>query len=155
MARKRSFITFKFKLKNFFIIIFLCALIFALLSAFVSFKLYLGTSKNPSDRFNQPAPAIPSPPPDEIKELLLKIGKHMHLPEGIPSVITVTSVDQLKKDQPFFANAQNGHKLLVYQNKVIIYDPQKDLIVDIAYIRQAETPSVSPASSILSPTPPV
>ena len=47
----------------------------------------------------------------------------------------VTNIETLKKEQPFFENAKDGNELLVFANKVIIYDPIADRIIDIAYIK--------------------
>lgn len=53
-----------------------------------------------------------------------------------PTLATVTDVEALKKDQPFFEKAQNGDKVLVYvgDKKAIIYRPAEDLIVNVGFI---------------------
>lgn len=91
---------------------------------------------------------------DEIKKLVAEVGKLIELPQGeTPTIATVTDISKLK-DQPFFAKAKNGDKVLIYANarKAILYDPQAKKIVDIAPInigsQSAQTTSPSP-----SPTP--
>lgn len=69
------------------------------------------------------------------KVIVDKISHHMVLPKGEPSLVTIANVELLKKDQPFFAPASNGDKLLVYPDKVILYSPTLDRIIDIAGIR--------------------
>ena len=69
------------------------------------------------------------------KIIVDKISHHMVLPKGDPSLVTIANVELLKKDQPFFAPASNGDKLLVYPDKVILYSPSMDRIIDIAGIR--------------------
>lgn len=87
---------------------------------------------------------------EETKELVTKVSKLIVLPEGEePTVATVTDPDKLK-DQPFFANAKVGDKVLIYSNarKAILYDPISNRIVEVAPItigaaaQQAPSPSV-------------
>ncbi|MEK7124690.1 MAG: hypothetical protein AAB877_03375 [Patescibacteria group bacterium] len=70
----------------------------------------------------------------EIQSLIEKVGKLVVLPEGeTPTVATVADPEKLK-DQPFFANAKKGDKVLIYTNakKAILYDPVNNKIVEIA-----------------------
>lgn len=63
-----------------------------------------------------------------------KIGRLIALPEGeTPTLATVTDPAQLK-DQPFFAKAEVGFQVLLYVNaqKAFLYDPKKDIIVEVA-----------------------
>lgn len=85
----------------------------------------------------------------EEKSLLNNIGKLMVLPSNEqPRIATVTDVAKLL-DQPFFAKAQNGDKVLIYQQagKVILYRPSINKLIDVAPIntnvaqeQAAETP---------------
>ena len=73
----------------------------------------------------------------EVGMVLDKIAKHMRLPEGVqPTVATITNVDSLRKEMPFFDNAQNGFKVVVYTDKAILFDPINDIIVDVAPVMQ-------------------
>jgi hypothetical protein len=67
-------------------------------------------------------------------DIVARAGKHILLPAGIPKVITIGEVEKLKSEQPFFANAVNGDKLLVYPSKAIIYRVSSDLIIEVAEI---------------------
>lgn len=70
----------------------------------------------------------------EVKQLVSQVGKLMDLPQGEdPTVATITDISKLK-DQPFFAQAQNGDKVLIYTNskKAILFDPKADKIIDVA-----------------------
>src|SRR5947209_2486908 len=50
----------------------------------------------------------------EVKKILAEVGKLIDLPSGEdPTLATVTDADKLK-DQPFFKNAKNGDKVLIY-----------------------------------------
>jgi len=70
----------------------------------------------------------------EAEGLIERVGRLVVLPEEErPTIATVSDVEQIK-DQPFFANAKNGDKVLIYTNarKAILYDPVNDKIVEIA-----------------------
>jgi len=83
-----------------------------------------------------------------VKKLVLEVGKLIELPIGEdPTVATVTDITKLK-DQPFFAKAKNGDKVLIYTNarKAILYDPQAKKVIDIAPINIG-----SPSAQTLGP----
>lgn len=69
----------------------------------------------------------------EIEDLLKKIRRHMVLPDGEePVVATITDKDLLAKEQPFYAQAHNGDRVIAYMTarKAIIFDPVRDIIVN-------------------------
>jgi hypothetical protein len=69
-----------------------------------------------------------------IDEVVKKVSKHMLLPTGEqPTLASVSDVSKVK-GQPFFANAENGDKVLVYTQarKAILYRPTKDIIIEVA-----------------------
>jgi len=71
---------------------------------------------------------------DETSKLIADVGRLILLPEGeTPTVATVSDVEKLK-DQPFFAHAKNGYKVLIYSNsrRAILYDPINNKIIDVA-----------------------
>jgi hypothetical protein len=67
------------------------------------------------------------------KKLVKKISKFMILPAGLPTLATVTDKSKLAS-QPFFRNAENGDKVLIYPEvqKVILYRPSKRKVVEVA-----------------------
>jgi hypothetical protein len=70
----------------------------------------------------------------EMQALVAKVGKLIDLPTGEnPTVATITDPDKLK-DQPFFANAKSGHKVLIYPNarKAFLYDESRNRLVEVA-----------------------
>ena len=79
--------------------------------------------------------------PGSDNEVLERVGKHLVLPPEQPKVITIENVNDLRQEQPFFTQANNGDKLLVYSTRVILYDPQLDKVVDIAQIRIDTSPT--------------
>lgn len=84
----------------------------------------------------------------EVKKLVSEVGKLIDLPIGeVPTVATVTDVTKLQ-DQPFFAKAKNGDKVLIYTNakKAILYDPTAKKVIDVAPINIG-----SPSAQTLGP----
>jgi len=76
--------------------------------------------------------------------LVEQVGRHLVLPYEQPKIVTIANVEDLKKSQPFFNQAKNGDKLLVYSNRVILYNPELDKIIDIAAIRIDVSPAPIP-----------
>lgn len=70
---------------------------------------------------------------EAVGQLVKEVGKLIDLPANeTPTVATVTDVNKIKSE-PFFQNAKNGYKVLIYQNakKVILYDPSGKKIVNV------------------------
>lgn len=70
---------------------------------------------------------------EAVAKIVAEVGKLMELPASeTPTVATVTDIDKLKAE-PFFVNAKNGDKVLIYQNakKVILYNPSAKKIVNV------------------------
>lgn len=93
----------------------------------------------------------------EAKTTIAAVGKLMMLPaDEEPTVMQVTDVAKLK-DQPFFANAQNGDKVIIYTKakKAILYRVETNKIVDVAPVNigNSATPSatVAPATPSAAP----
>jgi len=86
---------------------------------------------------------------EQTQQLLSKVKNHIVLPsDEIPTIATVSDVDKLK-NQPFFAQAKNGDKVLIFNaaKKAILYDPVADKIIDIAPVNVGSSAAtVSPAS---------
>lgn len=74
-----------------------------------------------------------NPAKKELDQTLKSLSKLMVLPEDeLPTLATVTDPEKLK-DQPFFANAKAGDKILIYTNskKIILYSPTLNKIVEV------------------------
>ncbi len=70
-------------------------------------------------------------PEEANKQLIEKIAKLITLPEGEqPIISTIKDVDALKKD-PFFVNANNGDRLIIYQaaKQAILYREADNKII--------------------------
>lgn len=83
------------------------------------------------------------------KKLLEKISELIVLPQDEePTIATVADPEQLK-DQPFFAKAQKGFKVLIYTNakKAILYDPVSHKIVEVAPLNIGDTAGIKTEAS--------
>lgn len=88
----------------------------------------------------------------ETDNMINKISKLIVLPDNEkPTIATVSNPEQLK-DQPFFAKAQKGFKVLIYANagKSILYDPFENKIIETASMN-INSQAVAPPSP--SPVP--
>ncbi len=91
---------------------------------------------------------------DEVTKLTDEIKTFMILPEEMPTLATVTDVEQARR-QPFFARAENGDKVLIYINakKAILYRPSVKKIIEVANVSgienldEANTQETAPAGS--------
>lgn len=91
----------------------------------------------------------------DTADTIAAVGKLMLLPQGEePTVMQVTDVSKLK-DQPFFANALNGDKVLIFtkSKKAVLYRSDTNKIIDVAPVTiGTTTPTLTPTSTT-SPTP--
>ncbi len=95
------------------------------IAAFYFYNQYQNIKKNP----NQVAQA-------ETEALVAQVGKLIDLPKDeTPTVATVLDKEKLK-DQPFFSNAQNGDKILIYTKakKAIVYRPSANKLINVGPI---------------------
>ncbi len=69
----------------------------------------------------------------ETRNVVSAVGKYMLLPNEDPTVASVTDITKLK-GQPFFSQAQNGDKILIYANakEAILYSPSSNKILAVA-----------------------
>lgn len=94
----------------------------------------------------------------EVKTLTDKLGKLIKLPsDEDPNVATVLDQEKLK-DQPFFVNAKNGDKIVIYSQKkvAILYRESENIIIEVAPLTM-ESPdpqaSEAPTKSKVEATP--
>jgi len=86
---------------------------------------------------------------EELKKVLARVNQLIVLPPNEqPTLATVADPEKLK-DQPFFANAKAGFKVLIYTNakKAILYDPVSNKIVEVAPINIGAPQANLPAPS--------
>lgn len=85
-------------------------------------------------------------PVNESETLVEKVGKLIELPqEEAPTLATVSDVTKLR-GQEFFSHAQNGDKVLVYQQakKAILYRPSSNKIVNVGPVALNTTATPAP-----------
>lgn len=119
-----------------FSLILLTALV--LLFAFTSFYFYNKSKVPTAEDLDKTSQA-------EVLKLVEKIGKLIVLPEGeTPTVATVTDLAALK-DQPFFAQAELGDKVLIYSNakKAILYSVLLNKIIEVSPLNVANNDTTS------------
>lgn len=77
---------------------------------------------------------------EELQTILDEVSQLITLPDGVvPILATVNNADELRERQPFFQNAQNGDKLLLYSNapseedrKAYLYRPATKQLINVA-----------------------
>lgn len=95
---------------------------------------------------------------DEVAAIVNEVKQIMILPEGEqPTLATVADPSKLR-DQPFFAKAKVGDKVLLYTNarKAVLYDPIAKKIVEVAPINigaQEKAAPVTPPAPEKTPAP--
>lgn len=82
--------------------------------------------------------AVMKTPESEIETITKEIGKTVDLPQGeAPTLATVTDKEKVK-DQPFFARAENGDKVLIYTNakKAYLFRPATKRIIEVTTLSE-------------------
>lgn len=87
---------------------------------------------------------------NDTANVVTTIGRLIELPsDEEPTIATVQDTEKLK-DQPFFANAKNGDKVLLYTKakKIILYDPVGSRVVNVATLNfQPNLPATQSSSA--------
>ena len=90
---------------------------------YIDTKNELNKAKNPQEAAKQ-----------ETSDLVKEVGKYLELPSNeTPTIATISEKERLNS-QPFFKNAQNGDKVLIYTNSemAILYRPSTKKIIQYA-----------------------
>lgn len=85
----------------------------------------------------------------DAKQLIGKISAFMQLPtDEEPTIATVSDREKLK-DQPFFSNAQNGDKVLIYTKakKAILYREAINKIIEVGPVTFGNGAATSSAAA--------
>ena len=74
--------------------------------------------------------------PSETERLIAEISQFLILPEDEKPTVATVSDPEILKDQPFFAKAQKGDRVLIYTKakKAILYNPTTKKVVEVAPI---------------------
>jgi hypothetical protein len=82
----------------------------------------------------------------KAKEIIEKVRRHMEIPTNPePTVATIVDVNALKSKNDFYKNAKNGDNLIVTPTRAILYDPDKDVIIDVVPVQLEPTGPTSSA----------
>ena len=136
-----------FTLKNIIIAILVIVLVGAAGTAYYFYNEY----QKSQEALNNPEKTAQ----EETQRLIDQMSALIALPEadianGEPTLATVQDKEKLK-DQEFFANAENGDKVLIYANakKAFLYRPSTNKVINVAPVTIGEdnqaTPSATPA----------
>ncbi len=63
--------------------------------------------------------------------IITKLGKLMVLPSVQPTIAMVKDANLLHQRSPFFSKAKKGDAIVIYPDKIIIYDVSVGKIVDV------------------------
>lgn len=68
----------------------------------------------------------------EVADITTQLKKIMNVPDEKPVIATVKDKNALKGQQAFFANAENGDKLVIFQTarKAILFRPSTEKIIE-------------------------
>lgn len=96
----------------------------------------------------------------EIDDVTKKVSLLMDVPSETPTIASISDASKLR-EQPFFAKAQNGDKVLIFNaaQKAVLYRPSTNKIIEVALykppvVNQPEQGVAGAAvSAIPSPTP--
>ena len=68
-----------------------------------------------------------------IADVVRVVGKHLAMPKGDVTVATVVDAEALRGQNPvFYKYAQKGDKVLLFQDRAVLYNPTQDIIIDFA-----------------------
>lgn len=83
---------------------------------------------------NQPAIKISDVTGEDptIVAIVEKVNKHILIPDGKVTVATITNIDGLRQENPvLYQFAKNGDKALIYPDRLILYNPDIDRVLDV------------------------
>lgn len=87
----------------------------------------------------------------EIEAVVQKLGKLVLLPDEEPVVATIIDSAFLATQSAFYAQAENGDKLVIYPQaqKAFVYSPGRNIIVNSGpLVFDEETQTAEPTSSV-------
>jgi hypothetical protein len=86
---------------------------------------------------------------EAAKEVLNKVKALIDLPtDPEPTVATIVDVDSLRKSNDFYNKAKNGDNLIITADRAVLYDSQRNIIIDVVPVQLNKNASPSP-----TPTP--
>jgi hypothetical protein len=78
------------------------------------------------------------------KQVISLVKAHIVIPdEPEPTVATIVDIDVLRTQNAFYNKAENGDHLIVTTERAILYDPDRDVILDVVPV-QIRPPTDAP-----------
>ncbi|OGH07510.1 MAG: hypothetical protein A2171_02355 [Candidatus Levybacteria bacterium RBG_13_35_9] len=121
--------------------VFLIVVVLIITGGFVYYKNQIAKSQ-----VSQQTLSLTQQKEQENNDLIEKVGKLILLPTNEqPTIATITDKSQLST-QPFFNNAVDGDRVLVYANakKAILYRPSTNKIIEVAPVN-ITSPTLTPS----------
>lgn len=86
---------------------------------------------------------------EAAKKVIERVRKHMIISTDVePTVATIVNVEELRRQNPFYNKAENGNHLVVTTDRAILYDTDRDIILDVIPVQlQPAAPAGSPAGN--------
>lgn len=85
---------------------------------------------------------------EQANEIIAKVKQHMDLDTSVqPTVATIVDVNKLRQQNAFYNKAQNGDFLIVTPTRAILYDEQKDVVIDVVPVQIQQNPATTPAAA--------
>lgn len=91
------------------------------------------------------------------KEVLDKVSHLINIPiDPRPTVAKINDIEKLREANSFFNAAKNGDYLILTGSRAILYNPDKNIVIDVAPFKvnsESPTPSGSPTKGKPTATP--
>ncbi len=70
------------------------------------------------------------------QRVLSNVRQHMDVPEDPePTVATIIDVNKLRETSEFYDKAENGDHLIITDKRAILFDPERNIILDVVPVR--------------------
>jgi hypothetical protein len=90
---------------------------------------------------------------NDAKIIVDKLRTLMEVPPEEPLVATIIDAEKLKENEPFYKNAQNGDKVVIWKEKAVIYRMEQNKIIDFGVvIRQPQATEQNTQDNTATPT---
>lgn len=87
-------------------------------------------------------------------KVLEKLRSHMEIAaDPQPTVATIVDADALRKVNEFYTPAENGHHLIITAKRAILYDPDRDIILDVVPVAIDQSQQTPASQNNSSPSP--
>jgi hypothetical protein len=86
---------------------------------------------------------------EAAERIVERVRKLYAIPADVePTVATIVDVEALRSRNPFYNKAENGDHLVVTTDRAILFDPDKNMILDVVpvQLQQAQPQQAAPAA---------